>query len=109
MKKEDRYEFGRLIGSGMIGIVYLARDSYNDYKPLRCVKEMYKEKIIEKDLGPALKRELQILFETQRLKGCIRLLDVLDTPTSLSFVFPFYNNGDLYNYMKQNKDRNLPE
>ena len=56
-----KYELGKIIGQGMIGVVYLARDCSHVQKPTVCIKQMYMQKIKEKKLEFSLKREIRIL------------------------------------------------
>jgi serine/threonine protein kinase len=103
------YEFGTIISHGMIGIVYMARMTYEIGKPIRCIKLMFVEKIIEKKLTKSIYNELSILNELKSVLGVIELVDVHFCPQYIQFVFPYYSNGDLYKYLKSKKNGRLPE
>lgn len=57
----SRYEFGRLISHGMIGITYLARDSVTF--TLVCIKRMMSDKIAEKKIFKNVMNEISLLEE----------------------------------------------
>ena len=57
----ERYQLGRILNTGMIGVVYLVRDQFNTMKPLKCVKKMSASKMLEKNIFPSVRRELKIL------------------------------------------------
>jgi serine/threonine protein kinase len=87
----------------MIGVVYLARDISNPIYQLVCIKKMYGEKMAEKNIFPSIRRELKILKKIKNNPGCIRVNDILFDQKSLSLVFPYYINGDLYKYSTPSK------
>ena len=98
-----RYEFGRIISSGMIGNVYLAEAK--DNKSVVCIKQMLGKKMAEKNIFQSVRRELKILNEVQKIDGCIKIFDVITDPSSLSLVMPWYPLGDLYFYAKVSPER----
>ena len=105
----SRYEFGRIISSGMIGIVYLVRDRSDKYGAMRCIKMMPIQKMFEKRLLPSIKNEIEILYEIRNIKGCIRLLDAFNDDKDISLVFPYYFKRDLYHYCKISPRHSLKE
>jgi serine/threonine protein kinase len=86
--KGPRYELGRIISSGMIGIVYLARATED--KSVVCIKRMLGKKMAEKNIFQSVSRELKILNEVQKVEGCIKLYDIITDDDSLSLVMPWY-------------------
>ena len=100
-----RYENGKILSCGMIGIVILARDIINEMHPLRCIKVMDGEKLAEKRLFNSLRTELKILEKVSPLPGCIELLDIVnyneEKLTGIGLVFPFMYHGDLYSYKRR--------
>ena len=98
-----RYEFGRIISSGMIGNVNLAEAKEN--KSLVCIKQMLGKKMAEKNIFQSVRRELKILNEVQKIDGCIKIYDLITDFTSLSLVMPWYPLGDLYIYAKVSPER----
>jgi len=101
--KDPLYEFGKIISSGMIGVVYLGRDKSNAFSRYVCIKKMYGEKMAEKNIYPSLKREIDILYKIRNIEGCVKFLDILTDDKSLSIVFPYYHHGDLYKYSSPNQ------
>lgn len=77
-KEHYHYEYGKIISTGMIGVVYLARRfepdiyCYNFY----CIKLMSYKKIHEKSIFPSVEREIKILVLLNGVKGCMQLLDI---------------------------------
>jgi hypothetical protein len=63
-----------------------------------CIKKMMGSKMAEKNIFTSVKRELKILHKIQKVKGCLRLLDVIWDEESLSLVTPYYYRGDLYSH-----------
>ncbi len=110
---EIKYEFGRLLNSGMIGFAYIARSSHtlSEYPMLYCVKRMLGKLISEKNLFTPLKREIIILGKIQEIKGCVKLVDVLRDVDGLGLVMPYYPAGDLSRFIKtvRPRARCLPE
>ena len=100
--KEDKYEFGKIISSGMIGVVYLGRNLSRPFFPHVCIKKMYGEKMGEKNIFPSLRREIEILHKISKIEGCVKFVDVLTDEKSLSIVFPYYHQGDLYKFSSPN-------
>lgn len=52
----------------------------------------------EKNIFPSLRREIKILHKILKIEGCIHFTDIIMDENSLSIVFPYYINGDLYKY-----------
>jgi hypothetical protein len=59
----------------MIGMVYLARNTYDH--SIVCIKQMMAKKIAEKNIFDSIKREIEILYKIQQIPGCIRTLDII--------------------------------
>jgi len=100
---DGRYELGKILSTGMIGVVFLVRDTLDPFYPLKCHKKMYFSKIAEKKIFPSVRRELCILKQVRQFRGCIQLLDIVTTEESLSLVTSFYQRGDLYHHWKVSK------
>ena len=105
----ERYEFGRIIASGMIGIVLIARDVKDPICGFRCIKRMMFTKMAEKNIYPSIKREIQILYDLRFISGAIRLLDMFHDEESLNLVFPYYPRSDLYRFSQVTIHRTLAE
>lgn len=71
------YEFGRIISTGMIGMVYVSRDTLHPLFGLVCIKRMMGSYMAEKNIFPAVKREVQILNDIRGIKGCIQLQNII--------------------------------
>lgn len=55
----EKYEFGRIIASGMIGCTYLVRSAdLTGNLPYYCIKKMRGKALAEKGLFEATKREI---------------------------------------------------
>lgn len=72
---KPKYEFGKILASGMIGMVYLARSTY-DWSFV-CIKAMYGKKIAEKNIFDSIRREVKILQKVQKIPGCVRIIDII--------------------------------
>lgn len=105
----DKYEYGRIVSSGMIGIVYLAREFTKDLVSYVCIKRMMGEKMAEKRIFPSISREIKILQKINKIRGCIKMQDLFMDEKSLSLVFPYYSRGDLYTHSKVNPSSPLKE
>lgn len=105
-----RYIIGKMVSSGMIGIVYLARDyKLEPFNGQCCIKMMMGEKMAEKNIFASIRRELQILMEIRKIKGCINLTNIYWNDDSLNLVFPYYPKGDLYHHFKCRPGHTLPQ
>src|SRR5450830_137193 len=62
-KPRERYEVGKILSSGMIGIVYLVRDCTGYIPEFKVVKRMSVAKAIDKKLAESLRHELLLLKE----------------------------------------------
>lgn len=104
------FELGCILSSGMIGIVYLARDKIIDFNLcLNVIKIMFKSKIIEKDLVHSISNEIEMLLKVRSIPGCINLIRCINEEEYLALVFPFYPHGDLYRYsQKRNQSKRNP-
>ena len=92
------FEIGKILSSGMIGIVYLARRDTYPFN-LYTLKVMSFARIKEKRLEASIKREMNYLCQARGYDNCIQLLDLIYTKSYVCLVFPYYHNGDLYNYL----------
>lgn len=72
---KPKYEFGKILASGMIGMVYLARNTYD--LTMVCIKAMYGKKIAEKNIFDSIRREVKILQKVQKIPGCVRIIDII--------------------------------
>lgn len=82
----------------MIGMVYVSRDTLHPLFGLVCIKRMMGSYMAEKNIFPAVTREVQILKDIRGIKGCIQLQNIIYDKESLSLVFPYYPKGDLYTW-----------
>eukprot|EP00347_Sterkiella_histriomuscorum_P024190 403331997 len=107
-----RFELGRILSSGMIGIVYVARDRFyanQTWSSLYCIKRMYKSKIVEKHLMTSTVKEIEILLKVRKIKGCIQLIELINSKDSIDLIFTYYQHGDLYKYFKNVCKFKMPE
>jgi len=95
-----RYDLGKILSTGMIGVVFLVRDMMDPAQPFKCHKKMYFQKIAEKKIFASVMRELRILEQVSSIRGCIQLLDIVNEEGSLSLVTDFYKRGDLYHHWR---------
>ena len=74
----NKYEYGRILSSGMIGNTYVAKGR-DDISPgyLYCIKRMMGKALAEKSLFASVRRELTILGELSDSPGCARLVDIV--------------------------------
>lgn len=96
----SKYQFGKIISGGMIGIVYLARFTKAP-EDFVCIKRMLGVRLSEDNLFKALRSEIEILYKVKNVPGCIKLIDVLMDEESISLVFPYCQMGDLRLYRKK--------
>jgi len=66
---QEPFELGKILSSGMIGMVYLGRE--NQDKQFVCIKRMIGKKIAEKNIFQSIRRELKILHKVQKIPGCV--------------------------------------
>ena len=101
------YEIGRLIGSGMIGVVAIAR--HHQTKEIVVLKCMSTEKIIEKNLMNNVQTEIDIHYEMMDQPYVLPLLKTIVRDSEIVMVTPYIPGRDLYKFMMQRKPRHLTE
>lgn len=101
------YEVGRLIGSGMIGVVAIARHHWT--KEIVVLKCMSCEKIIEKNLMLNIKSEIDIHYDLMRESNILPLSKTIIREHEIIMVTPFIPGRDLYKFMMARKTRHLTE
>ncbi|CDW88456.1 serine threonine-protein kinase partial [Stylonychia lemnae] len=93
------YQIGKILSSGMIGIVYLGR--CNSTKIPVSLKVMSIQRINEKKIMQNLICEIEILKAIRKLKGCVQLIQCLNDEKYITLVFRYYEKGDLYHNLKK--------
>ena len=101
------YEVGRLIGSGMIGVVAVARHHIS--KRIVVLKCMSVDKIIEKNLMLNVKGEIDIHYDLSGEKNILPLLKTMGRDEEIVMVTPYIPGRDLYKFMMAKKHRHLTE
>lgn len=101
------YEVGRLIGSGMIGVVAIAR--HHQTKEIVVLKCMSTEKIIEKNLMVNVQSEIDIHYELMCEPYVLPLSKTIVREDEIVMVTPYIPGRDLYKFMMQRKPRHLNE
>lgn len=101
------YELGRLIGSGMIGVVAVARHIRS--KRIVVLKCMSVEKIIEKNLMTNVKSEIDIHYDLAQEPHILPLTKTIVRTDDIVMVTPYIPGRDLYKFMMARKPRHLTE
>lgn len=92
------FELGRIIGSGMIGLVYVAKHSENG--EIFCLKCMSTDKIAEKNLVKNIENEIKFHLELINVPNIMPLLKMIVAPLELVLVFPYIDGRDLFRFMR---------
>ena len=92
------FELGRIIGSGMIGLVYVAK--FVDNGQIFCLKCMSRDKIAEKNLVKNIENEIKFHLALIDVPQIMPLLKMFWTPQELVMVLPFIPGRDLLRFMK---------
>lgn len=98
---------GRLIGSGMIGVVAVARHHIS--KQIVVLKCMSVEKIIEKNLMLNIKSEIDIHYELSAESNILPLSKTIVRDDEIVMVTPYIPGRDLYKFMMARRPRHLTE
>jgi len=93
------FELGRIIGSGMIGLAYVAKNVESG--ELFCLKCMSKEKIAEKNLVKNIQNEIQFHLDLIDVPNVMPLLKLIVAPLEIVLVYPFIPGRDLFRFMRQ--------
>jgi len=101
------YEVGRLIGSGMIGVVAVARH-YLTHEVV-CLKCMEVDKIIEKGLMRNVQMECDFHWELLGEDNIMPLKQLIVRPQEIIMVLPYISGRDLYGQMRDIPDGHLDE
>ncbi|TNV79772.1 hypothetical protein FGO68_gene1806 [Halteria grandinella] len=133
-KENYPYQYGKIISTGMIGVVYLARRFEPDIHchSFYCIKLMSYKKIQDKNIFPSVEREIKILALLNGVQGCMQLIDIhpfndleLEGPQTsklkceegsdvrpdqgIKLIFPYYPKGDLYKSASVKPERPLDQ
>lgn len=92
------YEIGRLIGSGMIGVVAVAR--HVETKQIAVLKCMSWKKIKEKNLIKNIQTEVDIHYTMSGHPYILPLEKLLIRENEAVMVFPYIVGRDLYKFMR---------
>jgi serine/threonine protein kinase len=92
------FELGRIIGSGMIGLAYVAK--FVETGEIYCLKCMSQEKIAEKNLVKNIENEIKFHLELIDVPHIMPLLKLMVAPLELVMVFPFIPGRDLFRFMR---------
>lgn len=101
------FEVGRLIGSGMIGIVAVARH-YQTHEVV-CLKFMEVDKIIEKGLMRNVQMECEFHYELLDVPSVMPLRELILTEKEIIMVLPYITGRDLYGMMRDAPNGRLTE
>lgn len=91
------YEVGRLIGSGMIGVVAVARHHLS--KHIVVLKCMSVEMIIQKNLMLNVQSEIDIHYELVGEPHILPLIKTIVRDNDIIMVTPYISGRDLYKFM----------
>ena len=101
------YEVGRLIGSGMIGVVAVARH-YATHEVV-CLKCMEIEKIIELGLMRNVQMECDFHYELLDVPSVMPLRELIVREKEIVMVLPYITGRDLYGIMRDAPSGRLTE
>lgn len=96
------YEIGRLIGSGMIGVVAVARHHWT--KEIVVLKCMSWQKIKEKNLIKNIQTEVEIHYIMSEYENILPLKKLMIREREAVMVFPYIVGRDLYKFMRAKKE-----
>eukprot|EP01130_Rhizamoeba_saxonica_P008076 TRINITY_DN3263_c0_g1_i2.p1 TRINITY_DN3263_c0_g1~~TRINITY_DN3263_c0_g1_i2.p1 ORF type:complete len:472 (-),score=109.15 TRINITY_DN3263_c0_g1_i2:53-1444(-) len=94
----QHYDFGKSLGKGAFGTVYLATHRITGEK--YAIKQMDKGKV-GNDKLPKVMRESQILDQLDHV-NIVKIFDVYDSKDDLYFVLEYIDCGTLFNLLKKN-------
>lgn len=92
------YEVGRLIGSGMIGVVAVARHHLTH--EIVCLKFMEVEKIIEKGLMRNVLMECEFHYDLIGEPNIMPLRELIIREKDIIMVLPYISGRDLYGHLR---------
>ena len=101
------YEVGRLIGSGMIGVVAVARHVRTH--EVVCLKCMEVEKIIEKGLMRNVQMECDFHYELIDVPTIMPLKELIVRDNEIVMVLPYISGRDLYGFLSATPNGRLTE
>ncbi len=92
------FEVGRIIGSGMIGLAYVAK--FLETGEIFCLKCMSKDKIVEKNLVRNIEHEIMFHLELANISHVMPLLKLMNGQHEIILVFPYIPGRDLFRFMR---------
>ena len=99
--KYEDFNFGCCIGKGRISSTYIAKSV--QYGVYYAAKVIDKEKALLSKALDSLKVEKKILTSFVSLnKSVVKMLNCFQTFDRIFFIYPFYREGDMLNFMEKN-------
>ena len=99
--KYEDFDFGCCIGKGRISSTYIAKNV--QYGVYYAAKVIDKEKALLNKALESLKIEKKILTSFVSLnKSVVKMLNCFQTYDKIFFIYPFYREGDLLNFLEKN-------
>ena len=98
----ENFEFLNIIGKGKNSITYLGKRKNENF--FWAIKSYDKVSLIENETTENLITEIKILTSINILssnKFLTKILFCFQTINKIFFVYPFYKNGDLFNYVEK--------
>ncbi|XP_077237569.1 CBL-interacting serine/threonine-protein kinase 9-like [Tasmannia lanceolata] len=89
-----KYEFGRVLGEGSFGKVYLARNMETGEK--RAIKVFNKDRVVKDKMMEQIKREISTMKLVNH-PNIVHLYEVMASKTKIFFVLEYVNGGELFN------------
>ena len=100
------YELGPEIGKGSYGTVRVGTSSVTSEKV--AIKSYEKHSLLHPNRKKAVEREIKILQRLQH-PNIIRLLNTIETPSSIHLIFEYVSGCSLLEYLKSRSSRKLEE
>lgn len=97
--KTDDFEFGKSLGKGKFGRVFLARLKSNNY--IVALKVLFKNELVENQSEVQLRREIEIQSNL-RHPNILRLYNYFHDRNRVYLILEYAEQGELYAHLKKN-------
>ena len=102
---EKFYQMGESLGKGSFAEVRVATEKESNRK---VAVKIIQKKVIDGKQKEYIRIEMSVMKLVNH-PNVMALEQVFETKTKIFMVMPLYNGGDLYDYMKKNARKGLPE
>ncbi|EAR90227.3 Serine/Threonine kinase domain protein (macronuclear) [Tetrahymena thermophila SB210] len=102
----NQFNILKMIGKGGFSRVFLAQDKFS--RENYAIKVITKDKLLQQTKGiKSLLNEIQIMKELDNVNGCLKLIGVYETDSSVNLILEYIKGGELVKKIKLKDKQNF--